>query len=114
MKLKYNRPNTYTCIGVRLLPGINTVDDEKAKRFMAQPGVKARVDAGVIEKVTGKEAEPGKEPTAAELKKDIPEMYDVARLRELAEDERKGVADAAAKRLKEIEDATNPNGEGGE
>lgn len=94
MKLKYNKPSTLTVCGVRLLPGINVIEDEElSEAILAHPLTKKWVDRGIIEVISRDTIMP----------KDVAEIYDVKKLKELAESSKKAVAEAARKQLEKIE-----------
>lgn len=100
MRIKYNRPNIYKACGVRLLPGINRIDEDKIpEAFWQTPGVQARIESGAIEIVEaddGTKADGGK-TTAKDLIAAMPDTYDRDYLEQLMQDERKSVAEAAKK-----------------
>jgi hypothetical protein len=99
MKIQYNRPNTYSAEGVTLLPGVNIVPVDLAGPFLANAGVQSRIRMGAIAVLDAPE---GDEITVD----DVPDMADVAALRELAAgDKRRAEVKAAIARLAEI-DAT--------
>lgn len=91
-KVKLNLDTIYTCAGVRLMPGVNVVDD---KALAAMQNVKAyrhRVEQGIVEELTAKRI------TA----KDVAEMYDRDELERLSNEGTKAVKEAAAARLDEL------------
>lgn len=49
--IKNNRPRIYTAAGLDLHPGLNKVDETKAKEFLANPIIKVKVERGFIEVV---------------------------------------------------------------
>ncbi|MBT8412479.1 MAG: hypothetical protein KJP02_11880 [Octadecabacter sp.] len=51
MQIKLNKPSVYQCEGVRLLPGMNEVDDAAAEKLLANPIVRMDLEAGTIETV---------------------------------------------------------------
>lgn len=94
MKIRYNRTNVYSIAGIRLLPGVNMVDDKAWKAVADHPAVKSRMKMGAIV-VDG-----GVELSAD----DVAEMTNVEDLRAIAEgDSRKAEVKAAKKRLAEID-----------
>lgn len=134
LKVKFNLPKIYAVGDVKLIPGINYVPDDKVEAFLDHPHVKIRIEKGTIEVLGGtdeggadftaeKELPEGavmtdddtdpvrtEAPTApisaAQLVKDIPNLFDMALLRELATDSRKTVQKAAQDQIERIEKET--------
>lgn len=49
MLVKFNEPTTFSIGDIRLLPGVETeLTAAQAKEFLANDGVKNRIDAGII------------------------------------------------------------------
>lgn len=100
--VKNNRPNITTVRGsrgqaVRLLPGVNEVDDETWDEiWKANPMAASLVSAGNITVV---ERAPR---TARERAAAVSDIFDVERLTELLEDRSKQVRDAAEAQLAKI------------
>jgi len=95
MRVFYHGANVYTVAGVRLMPGLNEVEDYRMAAFEANAGVKDRIAKGVITIERGQ-----RDLTTA----DVAGMTDVARLREMAEgDKRSSITKAAISRLEEID-----------
>lgn len=102
MRIKNNQPRLYTCAGVRLLPGINDIPDEKIpEQFWEHKAVADRMTKGLLE-VVGSPGEKPEKMTAAQLVDTINETYDRDYLRAMTEDERKTVSKAAQARLDQL------------
>jgi hypothetical protein len=99
IKVKLNEARIRSCAGVRFLPGINYIDPAKWQQVEKNPIAISWIKKGIIEPVAQPEEAA---PTARGLVADMPDLYDMARLRELAEDSRKTVADAANKQIERI------------
>ena len=100
MKIKLNTETLYTCNGVRLMPGINVVPDEKGEAMLGVKAFKHRVDQGIIEVLSSKRV------TA----KDVAEMYDAKELERLADEGTKAVKESAIKRLDELQQLPETEG----
>lgn len=101
--VKYNAKNVYSCLDVRLLPGVNEVGDALLKRVLDEPLFKWRVDEGIIE-IIEKPKGKAKGSDNKQLIKLMPEVYDVKLLkRYIEESEDKEVVKVAKKQLKRIE-----------
>lgn len=99
-KVRLNEARLRSIAGVRIVPGLQSLSDDDWKRVKAHPSGKALMEKGLMEEVQGKK--PGR-PSADDLVAEIAEVYDMARLRELAEDNRKKVAEAAKAQIDHIE-----------
>lgn len=100
VKVRLNEARLRSIAGVRIVPGLQSLSDDDWKRVKAHPSGKALMEKGLMEEVRGKK--PGR-PSADDLVDEIAEVYDMPRLRELADDSRKKVADAAKAQIKRIE-----------
>lgn len=60
--VRYNAKNVYYCLDVKLLPGVNEIEDARLKGVLKEPLFKARVDSGIIEIIEMKKAEKKKRP----------------------------------------------------
>ena len=84
--------------GERLVPGLNHVKPGSWQKMQEMPACRRLMERGVIVP-QGSEA---KEPNAKELVEGMSQINDPDRLRKLAQDGRKQVAQAAQRRLEEI------------
>jgi len=98
VKVRNNQARMQRIEGVTFAPGLNSVAEDNWKRIQKHPIGAKKIEKGLLEEVQAK----GKEPSAAELAKEIPEIYDMARLQDLAADSRKKVADAAQAQIDKI------------
>lgn len=102
--VKYNAKNVYSCLNVRLIPGVNQVEDEHLRLALAEPLFMHRVENGIIVVIEHKE-DKNKKDDSKQLLKLIPEIYDVKLLRKyIAKHENPDVVSCAKKQLKKIED----------
>lgn len=104
--VKYNAKNVYSCLDVRLLPGVNEVEDTLLKRVLNEPLFKYRVDKGIIQIVEPPKSKgKNKKNDDKQLVSLMPEVYDVKLLKKyIAESEDKEVVKAAKKQLSKIEE----------
>ena len=127
VKVTVNEPRLRRICFVDLLPGLNLIDDEKWAEISAHPIGASWIKKGlitgkmavekvvepvvdpVVEKVVDPVVDPvvedDDEPTAKELVEDMPMVFDMAKLRDFAADERKTVAAAAKKQIAKIDAA---------
>lgn len=102
--VKYNAKNVYSCLNVRLIPGVNKIEDEQLKLALDHPLFLSRVESGkieIIDQVKGK----SKKEDPKQLAKLMPQIYDVPLLRKyIATSDDKTVIKEAKKQLKKIED----------
>ncbi len=110
VKVALMEPRLRTVAGVNLHPGLQAVSSDDWSAIAGHPIGAQLIERGVIvqRKVKRKpdlapETEAKPAPRAAELVEEIRDTYDVTRLRELAEDSRKTVAEAAGEQLHKIE-----------
>lgn len=61
MQIKLNKATVYQCEGVKLVPGVNEVPEDAAKKLLANKLVKADIESGVLEV---EKAKPGRKPNA--------------------------------------------------
>jgi len=105
--VKYNAKNVYTCLSLRLIPGVNQVEDALLERVLNEPLFKYRVDKGIIQIVEQAKAKgkgKGKKTDDKQLVSLMPEVYDVKLLKKyISESEDKEVVKAAKKQLSKIE-----------
>jgi hypothetical protein len=107
VRIQYNRPSIYKCGALRLVGGVNAVDDAAYKKASTHPGFAARVATGQIV-VLGSTAAPTVKAAAssaddsAALLADIPGMFDTVRLNEIADGDNVTLAEAAFNRLEEL------------
>jgi len=102
--VKYNAKNVYSCSGVRLIPGVNQIEDGLLKSALDHPLFMFRVETGLIEIIENKNGE-SKKQDPKQLAKLMPEIYDVKLLRKyIASSDDKEVVKKAKKQLKKIED----------
>lgn len=100
--VKYNAVNLFTCKGIRLLPGVNDVEEGALKKLLLHPLFTWRVDQGIIEILEVPKEIDGKAPLK-ELLKHIPSMYDRELLQKIVdEDGRPAVVKAAKEQLKKV------------
>jgi len=102
VKVRNNQARMQRIEGVTFAPGLNSVAEDNWKRIQKHPIGKQKIEKGLLEEVQAK----GKEQSATELAKEIPEIYDMVRLQELAEDSRSTVAQAAQKQIDKINAAS--------
>lgn len=101
--VKYNAKNVYSCCGVRLLPGVNQVEDGLLESALSVPLFQWRIDQGIIEVIKEKILK-DKKPSSTQLVKLMPEVYDVKLLkRYIEENSDKKLVEAAKKQLLKIE-----------
>lgn len=126
MRIRYNRPSLITFPrGLRLMPGVNHVDDAAYEAVKTHPGWLRNIQAGTIavigslavsaEEVAEGVVESTEEATAPVVDSkaaareavlaDVTGMADVAKLRKLAKGKDKELAEIATLRLEEIEAA---------
>jgi len=113
VKVRLMEPRLRTVAGVNLHPGLQEVTDQEWKRIQRHPIGASLVERGVIVErktktkqpaATGASTETADKPAkAADLVEEIRETYDVHRLRELADDNRVTVSEAATEQLAKIE-----------
>ncbi len=122
VRIQYNRPSLHTFPGgLRLVPGINQVDDAAYERVKEHPGFLRHIKAGNIVvkgqlaaadvaaveagEVIEKTAVPSnsKDEAREAMLADVAEMLDIKRLRKLANSKDKELAALAAERLEVIE-----------
>lgn len=104
VRLRYNAANVWRVAGIELLPGLNVVNKSDFERISAHPMYKVRSNVGLVQVVEGRSPS----LTAA----DVAEIYDVKKLRELAEGNDRRLANAAAKQLEKIDEAGKKGNEG--
>ena len=107
VKVRLIEPRLRRVAGVDLHPGLQEVTDKEWQRMSRHPIGAKLIERGIIveRKPKSKAVEKAAEPSnrAADLVEEIRETYDVHRLRELAEDSRKTVSEAATEQLAKIE-----------
>ena len=102
--VKYNAKNVYTCLEVRLIPGVNMIEDKLLKLVLDHPLFIHRIEEGIIEIIEQSQGKSKKEDPK-QLSKLMPEIYDVKLLRKyIATSEDETLIKAAKKQLKKIED----------
>ena len=111
VKVRLIEPRLRRVAGVDLHPGLQEVTDKEWQRMSRHPIGAKLIERGIIverkpkPKAKSKAEEKAAEPSnrAADLVEEIRETYDVHRLRELSEDSRKTVSEAATEQLAKIE-----------
>jgi len=107
VKVRLIEPRLRRVAGVDLHPGLQEVTDKEWQRISRHPIGAKLIERGIIveRKPKAKAEEKAAEPSnrAADLVEEIRETYDVHRLRELSEDSRKTVSEAATEQLAKIE-----------
>jgi len=107
VKVRLIEPRLRRVAGVDLHPGLQEVTDKEWQRISRHPIGAKLIERGIIveRKPKAKAVEKAAEPSnrAADLVEEIRETYDVHRLRELSEDSRKTVSEAATEQLAKIE-----------
>ena len=109
VKVRLIEPRLRRVAGVDLHPGLQEVTGKEWQRISRHPIGAKLIERGIIverkPKAKAKAEEKAAEPSnrAADLVEEIRETYDVHRLRELAEDSRKTVSEAATEQLAKIE-----------
>lgn len=101
-----NSARLRTTAGVRILPGVNLLTPDQVAAIKGHPGGRRKLAGGIFA------IDEAEIKTAADMVKAIADMNDVARLRELVNDSRKTVSEAAADRLKVIDSMAEPDGDG--
>jgi hypothetical protein len=107
VKIKFDKDTTYEAEGVKLFPGINNIDPAKAERFLLNPGVKDRIKKGFIVVTEGADV-----LSENEILNDMPNLFDVIKLRQFAEDANTAIASAAKAQLATIDAMAKDNGKG--
>lgn len=109
MDVTYKATNTFTAEGVTLMPGLNSVEDDAAEKFMECPGVKARVKSGVIVMAESKAAD---KKSVADWTAEIEQTFDRARLVEMQGDDSlpKGAQKAVEAQISKIDAAATAEG----
>lgn len=97
-KLRLTEPRLRKVAGVQLRPGLQAVTEEQFRAIKAHPNGAALLDKGILEEV---KAKPGR-PSTDDLLAEIAETYDMDRLRDLAQDKRSAVAEAAQAQIDKI------------
>lgn len=97
-KLRLTEPRFRKVAGVQLRPGLQAVTEDQFRAIKAHPNGAALLDKGILEEV---KAKPGR-PAVDALVADIAETYDMDRLRELVQDSRKAVSQAAQAQIDKI------------
>ena len=107
VKVRLIEPRLRRVAGVDLHPGLQEVTDKEWQRMSRHPIGAKLIERGIIveRKTKAKAVEKAAEPSnrASDLVEEIRETYDVHRLRELSEDSRKTVSEAATEQLAKIE-----------
>lgn len=107
VKVRLIEPRLRRVAGVDLHPGLQEVTDKEWQRIRRHPIGAKLIERGIIVERRNKtqvEEAPAPAPArAADLVEEIRETFDVHRLRELAEDSRKTVSEAATEQLAKIE-----------
>ena len=103
--VKYNAKNVYSCLDIRLLPGVNQVENSQLERVLLEPLFKHRVDEGIIviiPEIQDPKDEKAKDKQLVQLMCDV---YDVKLLKKyIKESKDKEIVKSAKKQLKKIED----------
>lgn len=100
--VKYNGKNVYSCCGVRLLPGVNEVEDGLLETALSVPLFQWRIDNGAIELVKEKKGK-DKKTSVKQLTELMSDVYDVKVLkRHIKENKDKKLVEAAKKQLDRI------------
>ena len=110
VRVRLREPRLRKVAGVQFRPGIQRISREEWVSVQTHPVGAAMVNRGVLDELKSKAEvnEPERDPgdkLASELVADMPEVYDMAWLRQLAEDERVTVARAAKEQIEKIEAA---------
>jgi hypothetical protein len=107
VKIKFDKDTTYEAEGVKLFPGINNVESDKADKFLKNPGVIDRIKKKII--IVGERID---ELTENDILNDMPNLFDVIQLRKFAEDANPAIAAAAKAQLATIDAMAKDNGKG--
>jgi len=102
--VKYNAKNVYSCLSVRLLPGVNQVEDSLLERVLLEPLFKHRVDEGIIEIIPEMQDTKDDKKSDKQIVSLMKDIYDVKLLKKYIDSDNKDVQKAAKKQLKKIED----------
>jgi hypothetical protein len=94
--VKYNALNIFTCNGIRLLPGVNEVNEEVLKSLLVHPLFKWRVDQDIIHIFEVPKEVDGK-MSLKDLLKHIPSIFDKELLSEIVKNDGRAPAVKAAK-----------------
>ena len=103
MKVESTAPHVFRMIvpEVKLIPGINIIDNADAEAFLAHPHVKERIAKGLIKVLDYVADESVKDYKA--LMKDIPGIYDLKLLEKIkAEDKRPSIIKAVDAQLAKL------------
>ncbi len=109
VKVSLMEPRLRKVAGVNLHPGLQAISDSDWAAINKHPIGASMVERGIIVERKPKVAksEPKDKPEtparAADLVAEIADTFDVARLRDLSEDSRKTVSEAAVEQLAKIE-----------
>lgn len=101
--VKYNAKNVYTCCNVRLLPGVNIINDVDLQQASLVPLFKWRVDNSIIEIIDEKKSK-NKNASKKKIIEHVDSIYDVKLLKSYIEQsDDKKLAKAAKEQLEKIE-----------
>lgn len=111
VKVSLMEPRLRKVAGVNLHPGLQAISESDFAAITKHPIGASLVERGIIverkpkaEKVEAPQEKPEQPARAADLVAEIADTLDVTRLRELAEDSRKTVSEAATEQLAKIEE----------
>jgi len=113
VKVSLMEPRLRKVAGVNLHPGLQAISESDFAAITNHPIGASLVERGIIverkpkaakaEKVEAPQDKPEPPVRAADLVAEIADTFDVVRLRELSEDSRKTVSEAATEQLAKIE-----------
>lgn len=103
VKVRLTEPRLRRVAGVDLHPGLQQVSDQEWQKIQRHPIGASLVKRGIIVERKPKVQEKPQSNRAVDLVEEIRETFDVHRLRELAEDSRVTVSEAAKEQLAKIE-----------
>lgn len=103
VKVRLTEPRLRRVAGVDLHPGLQEVTDKEWQRMSRHPIGAKLIERGILVERKPKAKASETANRAADLVEEIRETYDVHRLRELKQDSRKTVSEAATEQLAKIE-----------
>lgn len=110
VKVSLMEPRLRKVAGVNLHPGLQAISESDFAAITKHPIGASLVERGIIverkpkaAKAEAPQDKPEPPARAADLVAEIADTFDVARLRELSEDSRKTVSEAATEQLAKIE-----------
>lgn len=97
-RVRLNEPRPRRAAGVQLLPGLQSVPDERWAELKRHPIVRVWIERGILEELKAKAKARAKMAPG-----DVAEIYDMAALRALLDDSDPAVAGAAQAQIDRID-----------